>query len=42
MKAQYLVLDGGAFNVRQHAGYAVEVTIGAAQPAAGSAQLGLF
>lgn len=42
MKGQYLVLDSGALNVRQHAGYRVEFSIGAARPAAGASQLGLF
>ncbi|MEM8768708.1 MAG: DUF2797 domain-containing protein [Pseudomonadota bacterium] len=42
MKGQYLILDSGVLNVRQHAGYRVEFSLGATLPAAGSSQLGLF
>ncbi len=42
MKGQYLVLDSGALNVRQHAGYRVEFSLGEALPTPGAAQLGLF
>ena len=44
MKGQYMVLDSGALNVRNHSGYQVTVTVGepvvGAHPEAG--QLGLF
>lgn len=44
MKGQYLLLTGGAFNVRQHAGYRVTVRLGAPRAADGGQgdQLGLF
>ena len=43
MKGQYLVLSQGAFNVRAHAGYRVEVTIGEAlEESSAGEQLGLF
>lgn len=44
MKGQYLLLGNGAFNVRQHAGFTVTVTLGPAldEPDENSEQLGLF
>lgn len=44
MKGQYLLLSSGAFNVRQHAGYAVTVELGPAldEPDENAEQLGLF
>ena len=43
MKGQYLVLGSGAFNVRAHAGYRVQVSIGAPlEEDTGGEQLGLF
>ena len=44
MKAQYLMIGTGAFNVRQHAGYRVRVQIGPPLPEdnPGGRQLGLF
>ncbi len=44
MKGQYLVLTSGAFNVRQHAGYRVTVSVGSpfVDGDAGPDQLGLF
>ncbi len=44
MKAQYLLIGAGAFNVRQHAGFRVTVHFGPAleEAEAGGEQLGLF
>ena len=43
MKGQYLLLGQGAFNVRAHAGYRVDVTIGEPLPESSAGeQLGLF
>ncbi|HEY5646156.1 MAG TPA: DUF2797 domain-containing protein [Pseudomonadales bacterium] len=44
MKGQYLILSGGALNVRQHAGYRVTLRLGGSLPDGNSEgdQLGLF